>query len=208
MPTRLFITVLFCIFWIACNQEPCEAQSPIASPKASELKPKVLQDWNTPTPVITLKKAVKKTAKKTTKKTASIKNASTTPVILTKVQWKQRLTPKEFYILRQKGTERAFSGEYVYNKKKGLYRCAACNAPLFLSKTKFRSGTGWPSFHTALPNRVKRVADRSHGKVRTEIVCSRCNSHLGHVFKDGPKPTGERHCVNSISLKFEAQKAP
>lgn len=124
-------------------------------------------------------------------------------VHLTEDEWRARLTPKQFYILREKGTERANSGALLHNKKHGTYRCAGCNAPLFSSKTKFNSGTGWPSFYRSLRKRVKRVIDRSHRMVRTEIVCARCRGHLGHVFRDGPKPTGLRHCVNSLALTFE-----
>ena len=124
-------------------------------------------------------------------------------VNLTEAEWRARLTPKQFYILREKGTERANSGALLHNKKHGIYRCAGCNAPLFSSKTKFNSGTGWPSFYRSLRKRVKRVIDRSHRMVRTEIICARCRGHLGHVFRDGPKPTGLRHCVNSLALTFE-----
>ena len=125
------------------------------------------------------------------------------PLILSEAEWKRRLSEKQFYILRQKGTERAHSGTLLHNTRSGIYRCAGCGAPLFSSKTKFKSGTGWPSFYRSLRRRVKRIADRSHGMLRVEIVCARCNGHLGHVFRDGPRPTGLRHCVNSLALTFE-----
>ena len=102
--------------------------------------------------------------------------------------------------------ERAFTGPLLKNKASGTYHCAGCNAPLFESKTKFRSGTGWPSFYDSLPGQVRRVDDHSHGMTRTEIVCARCGGHLGHVFRDGPQPTGDRHCVNSAALKFKPSK--
>ena len=125
------------------------------------------------------------------------------PFILSEAEWKSRLSENQFYILRQQGTERAHSGALLHNTRTGTYRCAGCGAPLFSSKTKFKSGTGWPSFYRSLKHRVKRVPDRSHGRLRMEIVCARCNGHLGHVFRDGPRPTGLRHCVNSVALTFE-----
>ena len=125
---------------------------------------------------------------------------------LSEAEWRKRLTPLQFRILRRKGTERAFTGPLLKNKASGTYHCAGCNAPLFESKTKFRSGTGWPSFYDSLPGQVRRVDDHSHGMTRTEIVCARCGGHLGHVFRDGPQPTGDRHCVNSAALKFKPSK--
>ena len=124
------------------------------------------------------------------------------PLVLTPAEWKRRLTKQQFYILRQKGTERKGSGQYLHHKAKGTYVCSGCGHPLFESKTKFDSGTGWPSFYGHLEGHVKRLPDVSHGMNRTEIVCARCDGHLGHVFPDGPPPTGERHCVNSVSLRF------
>lgn len=110
------------------------------------------------------------------------------------------LTDEEFHILRQRGTERAFSGEYHASKSKGVYHCRACNAPLFESETKFDSRTGWPSFYAGIEGRVSTLPDNSYGMTRTEIVCAHCGSHLGHVFDDGPEPTGQRYCANSLSL--------
>ena len=118
--------------------------------------------------------------------------------------WKKILKPEEYYILREKGTEPPFTGKYVYNKEKGVYVCAGCGNELFSSEEKFDSGTGWPSFWAAISkDKVKFNIDNSHGMKRTEVVCSRCGGHLGHVFDDGPEPSGKRFCINSISLNFK-----
>ncbi|HFA50231.1 MAG TPA: peptide-methionine (R)-S-oxide reductase [Bacteroidetes bacterium] len=118
-------------------------------------------------------------------------------------EWKAQLTAEEYHVLREAGTERAFTGEYWDNKKEGKYVCRACGFELFDSKTKFKSGTGWPSFYEpANEYCVGEIKDTKYGWNRTEVVCARCGGHLGHVFKDGPKPTGLRYCINSISLKF------
>jgi peptide-methionine (R)-S-oxide reductase len=121
-------------------------------------------------------------------------------------EWKQLLTPVEFQILREKGTEYAFTGEYYNHKEKGTYVCAGCGNELFTSDSKYDSGCGWPSFYEPLgEEKVGESEDRSLGMVRTEIVCNKCGGHLGHVFPDGPKPTGLRYCVNSASLDFKKE---
>lgn len=128
---------------------------------------------------------------------------SIAPVSLTDDEWRQRLTEEEFYVLRKNGTERAFSNKYWDNKKKGTYLCGGCQLPLFSSRTKFRSGTGWPSFYQPLyPEHVEEERDTSLGMVRTEVHCARCGGHLGHIFPDGPEPTGLRYCLNSAALDF------
>ena len=122
----------------------------------------------------------------------------------TEKEWKEQLTAQEFEVLREKGTERAYSGDLLDIKEEGTYICAACDLPLFESETKFKSGTGWPSFYTHVgDSNVVEIADRTYGMVRTEVVCGRCGGHLGHVFEDGPKPTGLRYCINSVSLDFK-----
>lgn len=129
------------------------------------------------------------------------------PVIKTDAQWREQLTPTQFLIARGKGTERAFCGTLLDNKREGVYSCVCCGLPLFASRGKFHSGTGWPSFFepVAEENVITHV-DRSHGMVRSEILCARCDGHLGHVFPDGPDPTGLRFCVNSESLTFTDEK--
>jgi peptide-methionine (R)-S-oxide reductase len=125
-------------------------------------------------------------------------------VIKSEDEWKQELSPMEYKVLREKGTERPFTGDLLENKEKGTYVCAACGADLFSSETKFESGTGWPSFYAPVAEEnVAAEPDDSLGMRRIEVLCSRCGGHLGHVFEDGPKPTGLRYCVNSASLDFE-----
>ena len=126
-------------------------------------------------------------------------------VTKTDQEWRALLTPEQYRVLRQKGTERPFSGQYDGVKDDGSYVCAGCGQTLFASDTKFDSGCGWPSFYDAVPGTVEMHDDRSHGMRRVEVTCARCGGHLGHVFPDGPRPTGQRFCINSASLGFRPQ---
>jgi len=127
----------------------------------------------------------------------------TDKVELTDAEWREKLTPEQYQVLRQGGTERAFTGKYEQNKQPGMYTCAGCGTPLFSSDTKYNSGSGWPSYTAPLEDQaVQELRDVSHGMVRTEVRCAKCEGHLGHVFPDGPGETGLRYCINSASLEF------
>lgn len=126
-------------------------------------------------------------------------------VIKSDEEWREQLTPEQFYVCREHGTEAPFSGKYNDNKADGLYRCTCCKAPLFTSDTKFDSGSGWPSYFEAIEDSITEIKDISHGMIRIEVRCASCDAHLGHVFPDGPEPTGLRYCINSVCLDFEEE---
>ena len=134
-------------------------------------------------------------------------DAPSDKVVHTDEEWRKILTPEQYRVMRQKGTERAFTGKYWDTTTPGVYKCAACGAPLFTSDAKFESGCGWPSFFKPLPDaKIEETRDDTLGMTRTEVTCGRCGAHLGHVFDDGPAPTGLRYCINSVSIDLDAKK--
>ncbi len=128
------------------------------------------------------------------------------PTQKSEAEWKAQLTEEQYKILREKGTERPFTGQYNLHFDNGTYKCMACDTPLFESDSKFESGCGWPSFDESIPGSIEYIKDTSHGMVRTEILCANCGSHIGHVFDDGPTQTGQRYCVNSVSIDFNKKQ--
>jgi peptide methionine sulfoxide reductase msrA/msrB len=141
------------------------------------------------------------------KNTQGMENSNSEKVVKTEEQWKKELSPDQYYVLRQKGTERPYTGQLLMNKKKGVYKCAACGNELFTDEMKFDSHCGWPSFDKEIEGgKIKTIRDTTHGMIRTEIVCAKCDGHLGHLFDDGPTETGMRYCVNSLSLEFVNKK--
>lgn len=134
-------------------------------------------------------------------------NNSEFPIQKSEQEWQQELSPEEYNVLREKGTERAFTGKYWNHKEEGVYTCAGCGTPLFHSDTKFESGSGWPSYYAPVSKEnVAEKLDKSYGMIRTEVLCGKCGGHLGHVFNDGPQPTGMRYCINSASLDFKKEE--
>jgi peptide-methionine (R)-S-oxide reductase len=121
----------------------------------------------------------------------------------TEAQWKDQLSQEEYYVTREHGTEAPFSGKYYKNNEDGIYHCICCDAPLFESDTKFDSGTGWPSYYESIEDSITEIKDTTHGMIRVEVRCKSCDAHLGHLFPDGPNPTGLRYCINSVSLNFK-----
>lgn len=179
------------------TQTRSEEAEPTGAPRVPQERP----EPTTPTPesnAMPDREAISEAAERIAER--SLRDAERT-----EAEWRELLSEEEYRVLRQQGTERAGSGDLLRNSETGIYTCAGCGSPLFASADKFESGTGWPSFTQAVQEgRVEEREDRSHGMVRIEVVCARCGGHLGHVFPDGPPPTGQRYCMNSAALDFEA----